>query len=83
LDWLKSKKYKKNTLLISHLILSIKQLIALKSGSLEEDLSLLNKEMKTFHDKLRKELSGCGLDIDLASLISSLIEESKKRLLSA
>jgi hypothetical protein len=72
---------KANFLLVSHYALSLKIQIAKKNEADESKLGLLAKEAKVFHEKLRKELTGCGLDIDLATVISDLIEDSKKRLL--
>jgi hypothetical protein len=69
-------------LLISHYALSLKIQIAKKNEVDHAAINLLAKEAKCFHEKLRKDLSTCGLDIDLATVISELIEDSKKRLLS-
>jgi hypothetical protein len=58
----------------------VEQVVDKRASILKEHQRLALSEVKTFIEKLRKELTYCGLDFELARFISGLIEENKKRL---
>ncbi len=58
-----------------------KQIVDKRALILKEHEQLGHLEVKSFIEKLRKELSYCGLDFELARFISGLIDENKKRLI--
>jgi hypothetical protein len=71
---------KSQSLLLLHLRLSLQQTILKKKKATGEEWKIFGNEIKFFLERLRKELKGCGLDIELAGVLSTLIEENKERL---
>lgn len=72
---------KRQALLFSHYKLSVRERILEKMDVREEERRLFVQDTKLFLERLRKELISCGLDIEFAATLSSLIEENKQRLL--
>ncbi len=73
---------KRQAITLTHQLLALREIILKKREANQDEFALLNKDTKSFNDKLRKELITCGLDFDYSETLSQLIEENKKRLLS-
>lgn len=71
---------KSQFLFLSHYKLALFEAMLTKRKASLEEWKVFNKEVKTFLDRLRKDLKSCGLDIEFAALLSNLIDENKERL---